>query len=305
MKAIRICLFFILIFSFFETQHINGQTNEVIYGRKNGMALTMLVQKPETEPVGKAIIVVISAGWSSDYTYLFFFRNIMKPLSDHGYTLFYVMHGSQPKYTVPEAIEDVKKAVRYIRYHASEYGIDPDHIGITGGSAGGHLSLVMATTGDDGNPEATNHLEKVSSRVQAVACFYPPVDFLHYSHEGDNVILHGEIEPFQAPFDFTNWNSETFHYELITDPEKRTEIGRQISPLYFITSDDPPVYIIHGDADKTVPLSQSERFITKLKEAGIPCELKIIPGADHGWPDMRTSVEGFSEWFDLYLKNID
>jgi acetyl esterase/lipase len=304
MKPICVTFLPILILATIFTRSVVAQTEDIIYGRKDGMALTMVVQKPDTIPNGKGIICVVSMGWTSDYNWIFLFRSLMKPLSEKGYTLFYVMHGSQPKYTVPETIDDIKKAVHFIRYHASEYGIDPDHIGITGGSAGGHLSLVMGTTGDEGNPSAADPVERVSSRVQAVACFFPPVDFLNYSHEGDNVVLHSEIEAFQAPFDFMEWNAETLHFYPVTDPEAQTEIGRQISPYYFITPDDAPVYVVHGDADKTVPLSQSERLIEKLQEAGIPCELIIKPGADHGiWPDMDDYAEGFVDWFDLYLKD--
>ena len=280
-----------------------GQSKEIIYGRKDGMALTMEVQKPEAESNERGIICIISAGWTSNYNWIFLFRNLMKPLSDKGYTLFYVMHGSQPKYTVPEAIEDIKKAVRFIRYHASDYGIDPDHIGITGGSAGGHLSLIIGTTGDAGNPSASDELERISSRVQAVTCFFPPTDFLNYNFPGDNVAVHSDIDAFQAPFDFMEWNAETLHYYPVTDQDKRTEIGRQMSPYYFITPDDAPVYIVHGDADELVPISQSEKVIKKLKEAGVPCELIIKEGGGHGiWPDMVTYATGFVDWFDMYLK---
>jgi len=285
------------------SQSSTPQSSEIIYGRKDGMALTMVVQPPSGTSNGKGIIWAVSAGWTSDYNYVNMFKILTKPLSDRGYKVFYVMHGSQPKYTVPEAVTDMKKAVRFIRFHASDYGIDPLHIGISGGSAGGHLSLMMGTTGDDGNPAAKDPLERVSSRIQAVACFYPPVDFLNYNFEGDNVVLHSEIREFQAPFDFMEWNPQILHYVPVTDPEKRTETGRQFSPLYFVTPDDAPAFIVHGDADTLVPVSQSMRIIEKYKEAGVPCELTIKPGAKHGfWNDMGSYFVMFADWFDKYLK---
>ena len=283
-----------------------GQTNnskEIIYGRKDGMALSMIVQPPGGISNGKGIIWIVSAGWTSEYNFINLFRIIARPLSDRGYTLFYVMHGSQPKYTVPEAVTDIKKAVRFIRYHASEYNIDPLNIGISGGSAGGHLSLLMGTTGDDGDPEAKDPLDQISSRVQAVACFYPPTDFLNYNSEEDNVVLHSEIREFQAPFDFMEWKPEILHFVPVTDPDERTEMGKQISPLYFVTSDDAPAFIAHGDADTLVPVTQSIRIIEKYREAGVPCELKIKQGAVHGfWNDMSQYVAMFADWFDKYLK---
>ena len=91
-----------------------------------------------------------------------------------------MVHGSQPKFTIPEVLSDMNRSIRFIRHHAADYGIDPDRIGITGGSAGGHLSLMQGTAGDKGDPKAADPVDRESSRVQAVACFFPPTDFLDY-----------------------------------------------------------------------------------------------------------------------------
>jgi acetyl esterase/lipase len=288
---------------------INSQTDsvqpfEVTYGRKDGMAMTMVVQKPMFPSNRRGIIWIVSAGWTSDYNWVNMFKGLVKPISDRGYTVFFVMHGSQPRYTVPDAVADLKRAVRFIRYHAAEYDIDSSHIGISGASAGGHLSLMIGTTGDNGDPNAKDPVGRVSSRVQAVACFFPPADFLNWKEPGDNAVIHSEMKEFQAPLDFTEWNSQTLHYAFITDPGKRTAIGRQISPVYFVTSDDAPTFIAHGDADKKVPLSQSVSIIEKFKEANVPYELKIKPGADHGfWNDMTVYTGMCADWFDKYLNN--
>lgn len=259
-------IYYILFSLFWLPSLIYGQTmtvepSEVIYGRKDGMALTMVVQKPDTIPNGKAIIWVVSAGWTSNYNWVAMFKGLVKPISDRGYTLFFVMHGSQPKYTVPDAVQDLRRAIRFIRYHADEYSIDPGHIGISGGSAGGHLSLMMGTTGDDGNPRATDPVERNSSRIQAMACFYPPVDLLNWKAEGDNAVVHSTMKEFQAPLDFMEWNPATLHYAAITDSVRRTEIGMQISPYYFVTADDAPALIVHGDKDMLVPMLQSQKMI--------------------------------------------
>jgi acetyl esterase/lipase len=213
------------------------------------------------------------------------------------------MHGSQPRYTVPDAVSDLRRAIRFIRYHAADYHIDPEHLGICGASAGGHLSLMMGTTGDDGDPSARDPVDRISSRIQAVACFFPPVDFLNYKGEGDNAAIHSDMKEFQAPLDFTVWNAQTLHYEAVTDSLKRSEIGRNISPWYFVTADDAPSLIAHGDSDQLVPLSQSQKMFEKLKKTGVLCELKIKPGAGHGfWNDMTAYTRMFADWFDLYLK---
>ncbi len=293
-----------IIFTFLSFHTVYAQTeHEVTYGRKDGMALTMVVQPPAGITNGKGVIWVVSAGWTSDYNWVPMFRGLVKPISDRGYKIFYVMHGSQPRYTVPDAVSDLRRAIRFIRYHAADYQIDPQNIGICGASAGGHLSLMAGTHGDAGNPRAVDPVERVSSVIQAVACFFPPVDFLNWKYAGDNAAVHSDMKEFQAPLDFTAWNAQTLHYEAVTDSVKRTEIGRNISPWYFVTADDAPSLIVHGDSDQLVPLSQSQKMIKKLKETGVPCELKIKPGAGHGfWNDMTTYTGMFADWFDLYLK---
>lgn len=299
--ALSIFVIFISLTSF--CQQVSDKPAEIIYGRKDGMALTMVVQPPVVPSNGKGIIWVVSAGWTSDFNWVLMFKGLTKPISDRGYTIFYVMHGSQPKYAANEAIPDLRRAIRFIRFHAADYAIDPAHIGISGASAGGHLSLMAGTTGDEGNAAAKDEVDRVSSRVQAVACFFPPADFLNWKAPGDNAVVKREIKEFQAPLDFVDWNAKTLHYNLVTDSLKRSEVGKTISPYYFVTPDDAPSYIVHGDADKLVPLYQSEKIIEKFREAKVPCELKIKAGADHGfWSDMTLYTGYFADWFDKYLK---
>jgi acetyl esterase/lipase len=298
----------ILIFLFVQSvllfsQPVPVQLKEITYGRKDGMAMTMVVQPPAVASNGKGIIWEVSAGWTSDFNWITMFKVLTGPLSDRGYTIFYVMHGSQPKYAVPDAIIDLRRAVRFIRFHAADYAIDPDNIGISGASAGGHLSLMIGTTGDDGNVSGKDAVDKVSSRVQAVACFFPPTDLLNWKWQGDNAVIRREIKEFQAPLDFEEWNPQTLHFSLVTDTVKRSAIGKDISPYYFVTADDAPALIAHGDSDKLVPLYQSDKIIGRYREMNVPCELLIKQGADHGfWNDMTDYTKKFADWFDKYLK---
>jgi acetyl esterase/lipase len=102
---------------------------------------------------------------------------------DRGITLFILRHGSAPKYTVPEAVEDVRRAVRHMRMKAKDHGIDPARIGITGGSAGGHLSVMLGTSEDDGDPKAKDEVLKYPSRVAAVVALCPPTDLRKWTTE--------------------------------------------------------------------------------------------------------------------------
>ena len=112
---------------------------EFIYGRKDGMGLTLIKINPKVKSNGKAIISVRSGNWVSSYNGIEIQSYGLEQYLAKGYTVFAVFHGSQPRYAIPEEVEDLKRAVRYIRYNAGKFGIDPGHIGITGSSSGGNL----------------------------------------------------------------------------------------------------------------------------------------------------------------------
>ncbi|MFZ1786375.1 MAG: alpha/beta hydrolase [Ferruginibacter sp.] len=279
--------------------------SEIIYGRKDGMALTMMMLKPTGNLNGKAIISVLNGNWISSPRMMDAFLTKSDMYLEKGYTLFGVMVSSQPQYTIPDEISDLKRAVRFVRYNAKEYRIDPDHIGITGSSAGGHLSLMIATSDDEKNIKSADPVDKVSSRVQAVAVFYPPTDFINYG--GPNTS--GKISQaglvfarVAAAFDFKEWNDATGTYVSITDTNKRLEIAKEVSPINWVTADDPPVFIIHGNKDFLVPLQQSESIIAKFKEAKVINNFIIRDGGSHGWQNREVEETNFVDWFDKYLK---
>src|SRR5262249_10904431 len=201
-----------------------------------------------------------------------------------------VLHGSQPRFTVQDAIADLNRAVRFIRFHARDYKIDPDRIGIMGGSAGGHLSLMQGTAGDKGNPKADDPIEQTSSRVQAVACFFPPTDFLNWGKEGYVMTSEKIGNPFKPALDFHEQEKVTNRFVRIKDEQKVRDILKQISPITHVTPDDPPTLIIHGDKDTLVPIQQAEVIMAKFKKEGVTAELIVKKGAAHGWPGMEKDM---------------
>jgi acetyl esterase/lipase len=274
---------------------------DVIYGRKFGTALTMDVFTPKKDAKGVGVIMVVSGGFFSSRDSIFL--GFIRPLTNRGYTVFAVLHGSQPRYTIPEIVQDINRAVRFIRYHAKDYGIDPNCIGITGASAGGHLSLMLGTAGEKGDPSAKDPVDRESSRVQAVACFFPPTDFLNYGKAGDAKIhAIDHAPPYRAAFDYRELNKESRLWTSVTDTKRLEEIARQISPVWHVSPDDPPTLIIHGDQDRLVPLQQSELIVEKLKKAGVETNLVVKKGAGHGWPGLDKDETQIIEWFDRYLK---
>lgn len=276
-----------------------NRQSDIVYGRKHGMALTMDVFTPSENANGAALVFVVSGGWFSAHEAIR--TEFVAPFLKRGYTVFAVVHGSQPKFTIPEAIADVKRSVRYIRHNAERFKIDPERIGIMGASAGGHLSLSLGTMGDDGDAKAKDEVDRESSRVQAVACFFPPTDFLNYGKPGEEALGTGVLAGFKAPFDFNELNQQTKRFERITDAERRREIGQQISPASHVSADDAPSLIIHGDADKLVPIQQAELIIEKFKAASVPSELVVKANAAHGWITLLSDLETLADWFDKHL----
>ena len=259
----------------------------IIYHKTEGVALTMDVFIPE-KPNGAAVIKIVSGGWKSSHGRVT--DNYSSPYTDSGYTVFAVVHGSQPRYKVRDIMGFMHRAVRYIRFHADQWNIDPDRIGVTGASAGGHLSLILATKGGPGDPKAEDPIERASSEVQAAAVFYPPTDYRNWAEPGDMAVGVGKQARWQRAF---GPESET--------AEGRIELGHAMSSIYHINRETAPVYIIHGDMDPIVPLFQAESFGRQAERFGVPFELVVKKGAKHGWPNRIDDEPQFVAWFDKYL----
>lgn len=281
------------------------RTRDVIYGRKFGMALTLDVYSPKSKANGAAVIFVVSGGWVSDNQSLnnaLITHFISEPIK-RGYTVFAVFHGSQPKFTIPEAVADLNRAVRFIRAHADDYGIDPQRIGITGGSAGGHLSLMQGTAGDAGDAKATDPVDRQSSRVQAVACLFPPTDFLNYGGQGKYAFGSGELlMSFRPAVDVREHDAKTQRLERATEEKKQHELAAKISPITHVSADDPPTLIIHGDADKLVPIQQAELIVARFKSVGVPAKLLPRSKRGHDLNGLEQDVADMTDWFDAHLK---
>lgn len=261
---------------------------DVVYGRKFGTALTLDVFEPEKKN-GGAVFWMVSGGWFSSHAAIK--PGLYQPLLDRGYTVFAVVHGEQPRFIVPEIVEDIHRAIRFVRHHAGRWGVDPNRFGISGGSAGGHLSLTIGTQGGPGKADAKDPIDRESSAVQAVACFYPPVDLLNWSKAGEDFWDYPRTRRY-APALGPKW----------TTPEGRQELGREISPLYFVTARTAPTLIIQGDSDLVVPLYQARLFEERCQQMGAQCKLIVRPGAAHGGAGFENNVAEFADWFDQQLR---
>lgn len=262
----------------------------IVYTRRHGHDLTLDVVRP-AHPSGIGILVMVSGGWKSDPQK--FQPWLASSFLRQGHTVIAVSHLSQPQSTIMEIVEDVKHAARFVRHHAKDYGIDPKRVGVFGGSSGGHLSLMLATAGDAGDPAATNPVDRESSAVQAAAVFYPVTDLLNLGPSTENLHDGGPPKSFRNAFgpkaaDLNEWRL----------------IGHDVSPIYHVTKNLPPVCITHGDADTLVPLDQSLRFQQRAKDEGCSVELTVRPGRKHGWPTMIWDAHLFALWFTARLPPV-
>lgn len=266
------------------------RTEDVVYGRKFGTALTLDVIQPAVAN-GYGIIYTVSGGWHSSHEAVN--PRGYAPYLDRGYTVFAVVHGSQPRFIIPEVAQDIHRAVRFIRFSAQKWGVNPERLGITGSSAGGHLSLTLGTQGGPGKADAKDPIDRESSAVQAVACFFPPTDFLNYGTAGEDAVGTGILKDYKSAF---GPRADT--------PESRQVFGKEISPIYFITAALPPTLIVHGDADKLVPLQQAETFIQRATETGATAKVVVHAGGAHGWGGMDKDMEAIADWFDEYIRGV-
>ena len=247
---------------------------DVVYGHKHGMALTFDVYKPQ-QANGTGILFMISGGWYSRWRPPEQSINWFKPMLDKGFTVFAVRHGSSPKYVIPEIIEDVRRSVRFIRLRANDFGIDPERLGVAGASAGGHLSLMLGTASDNGDPNAEDEVLRVSDRVAAVVAYFPPTDL-------------------------RAWVNKAPDYPALNFEEAK---AADCSPLLQVSEDDPPALLIHGDKDELVPIEHSENILAEFKKQKVTSELLVIKDAGHGFQgeDGKRASDAMVAWFEKYL----
>jgi acetyl esterase/lipase len=213
------------------------------------------------------------------------YLGLIRQLAAKGYVAVTVSYRLAPKYQFPAAVHDVKAAVRFLRANAAKYGIDPNRIGATGGSAGGHLALYLGVTGGVASLEGDGGNAGVSSAVQSVVNVYGPSDFTRsYGKSVDAA----EVLPL-----FLGGNVE-----------KERKKHLIASPLYWVTPSAPPTLCIHGTVDPYVAYEQSVWIVDKLLAAGCEAELTTISGGGHGFSgeNAKLADNALFAWFDKHLK---
>jgi acetyl esterase/lipase len=241
----------------------------VTYGRVDDVELKLDVARPKNGPgLFPAIVFIHGGGWAGGERSSY--KGLIRKAAERGYfaaTISYRLTGFDPqtntgKTPFPAQIQDCKCAIRWVRSVASKYSIDPERIGVTGGSAGGHLSLLVALMDDKTGPESTGGHAEFSSQVCAVANYCGVTDVALEYQDME------QVRPFLQAL-------------CIGTPESNPEGYRIASPVNHVSKDDPPVLTLHGDKDELVPVSQAYAIDKALRDAGLPHELVILKGEGH------------------------
>jgi len=264
------------------------EIRDIVYGNVKGRPLRLNIARPKLPPKKPMpIIVYIHGGaWMmGDYK-----GPENYPFAAKGYFTVNIEYRLSDEAIFPAQIHDCKAAIRWLRAHAEEYGIDPDRIGVWGHSAGGHLAALLGTSHDITEMEGDEGSEGFSSSVQAV------------------VDLCGATDLFQLDLDATE--------KLVGGPlNERTELVKMANPVTYVTPDDPPFLIIHGDKDPHVPLIHSELLYNALRKANVEATFIIVKNGDHGFhpspkeakaePNLDEIHNIISNFFDKHLKAFD
>lgn len=211
------------------------------------------------------------------------------PLLSKGYAVASINYRLSQHAPFPAQLEDCKAAVRWLRAHADQFGYDAKRLGVWGASAGGHLVALLGTTGDTEAFDVGPHGEQ-SSRVQAVVDFFGPTDFSVISKQAGSQSVLDHDAP-DSP------ESLLLGGPLLENLDK----AAKANPIAYVSEDDPPFLIMHGEEDHVVPIGQSELLHAALQQAGVTSILQPVPEAGHGFggPKIQRTVV---EFLDKHLK---
>ena len=240
---------------------------DVVYAVVDGHELKLDIAVPRALAAPAPAIVDIQGGaW----------RRIQNTVEDaklwagYGFVGVSITHRTSDIAVFPAAVHDCKAVVRWLRANAKKYNIDPNRIGVTGFSSGGHLAALLGTSGGDGFLEGSEGNLGYSSRVQAVVDHFGPTDFMRMN---DGKQVAGAMDHF-AP--------DSPESLFLGGPLKeRADLARLANPLTYIDAGDPPTLIAHGEKDRLVPIEQSEILYEALRKAGVPAEFVRVKNADH------------------------
>jgi len=267
----------------------------VVYGMHSGLALLMDVHRPE-HPNGYGVIHVAGSSWHASLAYdapplkesqiRFWGPTLLRA----GYTVFTINHRAAPVFRYPAALEDVQRAVRFVRHNARQFGIDPARLGGIGGSSGAHLLGLVAMLRAPGLVDDPDPVNREPATLQTV------------------VLRAGRFNMSEPPLG----PAATSFIGLFPRDEAAWKVYAAASPITHVSPGAPPVLLLHGDSDDVVPFEQSIAMEKALRAANVPAKLVRIPGGGHdelfgadgkpnpSWPNYFAEIVA---WLDQHLKS--
>ncbi len=247
--------------------------------------------QPGTQGKGFGIIQIVSGSWRSDRSRFNPHENahVYNLLCARGYTVFAVRPGSRPDYSLLEMLDHIRVAIRYIKSHAEQWDIDSEKLGIFGASAGGHLAALTALEPQAAITGSQDSILQYDTSVAAVALFFPPTDFLDW--DGQNFLDF-------APDYWDLFFSEAKSPKVIASIRKRVA---SLSPVHLVRGNHPPFFIVHGDADLIVPVTQSRKLVQALRQLNTDVNYQEIKGVGHNWITLPVQILDMVNWFDEQL----
>lgn len=216
-----------------------------------------------------------------------------------GYAVASVEYRFSQKAVFPAQIQDCQAAIRWLRSNSKKYNFDPERVGVVGASAGGHLSALVGTSGGKKAFTPIGGNEDQSDKVQAVCDIFGPADF--------NTVVQQAADDPNVKNIFT-FNSPTDPYSCLTGANLSEKAKSDaVSPVHYVSEDNPPILILHGTYDALVPLAQSEEFAAALKQKGVKVWLQKLPGSGHGGPAFvkPAVIKLTQDFFDKHLKGAN
>lgn len=255
------------------------------FNKVKGRVLRLHLLRPANMPAHSIPVVIWIHGGSFKRGTLNRFYKPMFSLIRHGFAVASVDYRLSDTSVFPSQIEDCKAAVRWLRAHSHEYGIDPDRIGACGESAGGYLAAFLGSSGDGRDFGGDHQVTDLSSRVQAVVDYYGPTDFSKIPEGFGHNKLTQTIYASMA-----NQSSSPISELLGASMRDRPDLCRRANPINYITKRCPPFLILHGRHDMTVPLNQSELLHDALKRVGVESRLYIVEEQGHEFSDTHADT---------------
>lgn len=300
MRRMLVALVLVVLGGGSQTAAQSHVEKNIIYGMYSGLALLVDVHHPEKSN-GHGVIFVAGSAWQAPLTYGTVGLK-EEQMSDWGpallragYTVFAINHRAVPRFRYPSPVDDVQRAVRLVRHNARQFGIDPSRLGALGGSSGAHLIGLVAMLAAPGIADDADPVNREPATLQCVVLRAIPADMSKMI--GSSTIGTATVVSFVD--------------RLPTPSPDDQKVYRAASPIAHVSASSPPVLLLHGDADDTVPYQQSVAMEAALRGVNVPVKLVRVPGGAHGsnfgtggkphqqFPEILSESVN---WLDLYLR---